>query len=524
MKEWQELQRKLYRQIRKDIKELIQKRPASLENYEKIYKEDFKALNKIPQSQLVKSINRSDFLFIGDFHTLRQSQKLVLRLLRDRQIKKPKAIAFEILKKSHLKVLQAWLRSPTAKAEQKLRHALLLEPVWRAHWENFRDIFQYCHSKNIKILPLGSNNISLKARDQFAAKELAKSIAPTWVLFGEFHCARAHIPKLLQKAQPLKKLTVLQQNTDHLSLRLLNELSPNKSMVLKAKPLKISKGSEPIELFSLLHTPLWLKWQSYLERQLKRSGSFGESEELVDLQDQINWSLKTLFSFLKDPRYPKKRSLEDILDVSVFGPEDKLFYSSLSKLDPKLKKQALDQLRSSGIATLADSRRIYLSEFTVNSCAQAAGAYLYRVWTRSSPAKSDFYQYTLSEALGFFLSKILNHSRRATHLNEWQRRTKSHPRSKEAKAVVKAYSFSESFKAKKIFPSPHSPLRIDTAVHLGRMIADLAFEAFLAGEFSQQRLIRLVSHAPKTELEAFEILVELKSVGQSFHLRSRKAW
>jgi hypothetical protein len=265
-----------------------------------------------------------------------------------------------------------------------------------------------------------------------------------------------------------------------------------------------------------------VKWQSFLERQLK---GFSEEdllgEDVGDPQNQISWSVQTLIQFLEDPRYPKTMRKKDVLDFTVIFEGDSLFYRSLAHFSKTLKVRAIKQIQDSGIFIDLQKRRIFLSELTLNACAQAAGSYLYQVWSKHDTENAGFYRQTLQEALSFFLSKLLNHSRRAKSLSEWMKLARSNERI--AKAIM------NSQKLLFVFQDPATlkairPFMSSTSVGLGRAIADLAFEAFLSGEFSRGRLIRLVSNPVKTELDAFHTLVELRSVGAPFQPERSKLW
>src|SRR5690606_24669085 len=131
--------------------------------------------------------------------------------------------------------------------------------------------------------------------DRHASQVIGKMPTPAWILFGEFHCARNQIPKKLFKLKPNSKITDIQQNEDRLALKRLKDFGSKKTLIFK------SGSKHPIQLFCLLHTPLWVKWQSYLDH----AGRIDEQKEPLDVHEQISWSIETLYQFLDDPRYPK---------------------------------------------------------------------------------------------------------------------------------------------------------------------------------------------------------------------------
>lgn len=525
MKEWRQLQKELYQNTLKEVRLYLGRQPKTLERYIRQAKQDPRDLKISNSKELFQNLNESDVVFFGDFHPLRQSQRLLIRLLREKQVKRPKVLGLEILEPRHELLVDRWQKDPTPKNELQLLRGLALDRRWGASFETYKELFKACHTMGIKVRGLGSQTSLLK-RDQFAARKIREFSKPMWILFGEHHCARNHIPRLVHAASPETSILVVQQNDDEATLKFLNKHHPTKPLILEAAdwtPRSRVNHAKPIRLFHILHTPLWIKWQSFLERQLKSpSDDDLLGEDIGDPQNQITWSVQTLIQFLEDPRYPKSLRRNDVLDFTVIVEGDPLFYRGLAHFQKTLKTKALSQLRDSGVFIDLSKRRIFLSELTLNACAQAAGSYLYQVWVKYEAAEAGFYRQTLQEALSFFLSKLLNHSRRAKSMLEWDRLSRIN-NDRVAKAMIRSKKLLELFEDKETLKSIRS-LSSATTVGLGRAIADLAFEAFLSGEFSRGRLIRLVSNSVKSELEAFHILVELRSVGAPFQPHRAKIW
>lgn len=525
MKDWTQLQRELYQNTLKEVRLFLGRQPVALKRYEREFKQDQKHLKASSRSELFKALNHSDFVFFGDFHPLRQSQRLLIRLLREQNLKKPKSLGLEVLRPEHERFLEAWMRKPSFKTETALKKALQLEERWGSSFETYKELFQSCAKLKIEIFGLGTDQKSLVQRDHQAAKNIAKTKSLTWILFGEHHCSRQHIPKLVHHLASQSRILVVQQNDDEATLKYLSKYKPTKPLILRgpdwlpsSKSKQNSKEIHPIVLFHVLHTPLWIKWQSFLERHLRPAGDDEAlGEDGVDPQNQISWSVQTLMQFLDDPRYLKNHDPKDVLDFSVIPESDPHFYVSISKLPPKIKRYALAQIQDSGIFVLTEKRRIYLSEMTINACAQAAGSYLYRIWAKVSTQNTpEFYQQCLHEALAFLLSKLLNHSRRARTWKDWQKASQSGTEKKAALAVLSAENFVLHFHRGDRWLKDLGPFRNTTANALGRILGDAAFEAFLAGELSRGRLIRLLTTPTPTDIAAFEVLVELKSIGRPF--------
>ncbi len=509
MNDWKRLQISLYKDLQREAAQRVTKKTSSLARYEKEFLDDQKKLTPNELKNLIKTINTADHLFIGDYHTLRQSQRFLLRLLRDRRLKKPKYLALEVLRKNSLHLLEAWQKNKSPKNEVALRKSLQLETYWGSHWEAYRELFLLCESFSISLVPLFDPQTNIRGRDKAAAASISKLSFRTWTFIGEYHCARQHLPLELLKAAPEKKVVVLQQNDDRATLKLLKETTEKSALILKA-PQWIPSGysdSKPIDLFCILHTPLWIKYQSVLEHTFAAEDR--EAGEIQDASDQIQWSLKTLVKFLEDPRYPSHIKRGQLHHIHVYKSDDPHFYRSIVRL-PKNEQQAISQqLKTSGLAVSMTTREIFLSEVTINSCSQAAGLYLYQAWSTNRFNTKQIYPLVLLETLSFFLSKLLNHSRRATSRNEIP------------SSLFKFY----------LQPPPSAKLKrilgrqkMQAAQYLGRSLADALFEGFLAGEFSRSRLIRILKAPIRDEETAYLYLTEIYSLGKAFSKRGVKAW
>jgi hypothetical protein len=499
LKEWLDLQIKIQSRLQKELKNQHHLEKAIV-SYSKAYSRDFKAMQKVDPSFLYRSMDRADFLFIGDFHSLSQSQKFLLRLLKNKEIRKPKVLAFEALDPRGEKALKRVLSRHQAPTEAQLKKILPIED-WGSSWQNYRDIFLECKKSKIEILGLAGKEDSLEMIDVGASKKIIELPSSSWIFFGEFHCARSQLPLKTLRLNKTKKIVVLQQNEDRLLRHHLSEISAHRSLFFR------SKNSSPIELYCVLHTPSWVKWQSYLDRQIRKE----ENESFVSAYEQIHWSMEALWSFLKDPRYPQSKDLSDLVDFNVISSHDEDFHSSMASLSFSEKKEFLRSLEATRIAAFASQRKIFITEISVNSCAQAAAAYLYQTWSHQKILYGSVLQSILSETICFFLTKILNHSRKTKNL-----KTLKITNPALAKQLIQLKRVLLPFSKRADFLSSQKREWVSCGVSFGRILADQLFEAFLAGEFSKSRLNRFLTQAPESENETLERLFEIQALGKSF--------
>jgi len=516
MNDWLKLQKDLYQDSRSEVAHLLGRKPLSLQRYEKVFLQDQKFWKDSSFSSFVSALNKSDFFFLGDFHTLRQSQRTLLRLLRDPQIMSPKVLALEVIRAGSEEKILGLLKKGRL---SQVRELLAIERRFGSAFETYQEILEICIRKKIKLIGLSSNSKTLSQRDQFAANLIAKE-TKVWILFGEHHCARPHLPALVAALHPRSSAVVLQQNDDRLSLQRLSLLQ-KKSQVLKAPIGKFPQ----IALFNYLHTPVWMKWQSFLEWHLHSPEDYqSEFTSQIDAREQMLWCLRTLYDFLEDARYPLDFSFKELSDVEVFESAFTNFDKRWNKFGTALKRSLISQLRISPLAVAVVERKIFLAEVTVNSCAHAAASYLLRRSSQIDNDDQDFFVGTFVEAMSFFLSKILNHSRRAHTWSDWTEMTKNPRFKKEALAVLTASQFPLRWQQSKRWLRSLGIPPAKLKAHLGRILADALFEAFLAGEFSKARLLRLMMTPIHHSQDAFERLVELKSVGSPFASGSGKSF
>jgi len=357
MKEWFRLQQQIFERVRQDVEERLSARSPSLLKYEREYLRDQENFRPVPLKKLELSVNQANFILIGDFHALRQSQRFLLRLLKDPKLVKPQAIAFEVIQPNQERMILQWLTQKTKKSEENLRRTLRLQEKWGSSFETYQEIFSAAFSQGIQIVGIGSSNPRLEARDRFASEKLRTLNLRTWVLIGAYHCARSHLPNLLKKQSSQMRITVLQQDDDRLGIKLLKS-STRKHRIFQA-PTR-----NGIDLFCVQHSPVWVKWQSVLSQ-------LDPQETSAPTLDQMNWYLETLYHFFEDPRYPKPITLKELKDVQVINLEEEDLEPHLKRLTVSERRSLLLQLECSGVAILESKQKVFIIEDGINSCAHA---------------------------------------------------------------------------------------------------------------------------------------------------------
>jgi hypothetical protein len=507
MKDWLTLQKTLYNQVQRELKTITKTKSASFQKYEKDFHRDLQKEKPSSWNQFVKAQREAEVFLVGDFHSFRQSQKQLLRLLENKQLRSPKSLGLEVLSPELEPELQKLLKKKGKISWQALLEKIEIDQKWGSSVFIYEQIFQWAAQNEVKIFSLGCHEGSLKKRDREAALRIDQQEGPVWAFLGEFHCARPHLPSEIQKRRPNASVLSLQQNHDRLALKFLHQLETQSNLLFE-----ISNQDSSLRLFCLIHTLPWVKWQGDLD--FKRRQSEGSLD--LDPQDQILWSLKTLGEFFSDPRYPATLKTEGIEDFTAMCTHDEAFVPSLKALPQLQRRFVFEELERKKVAVLFRQRRIFLSEQSLNSCSQAAAEWLICHWQSRQSFQMRFYENTLLECLRFFLSKILNHRRKGRNWSEWSLHLKAAGETKKLKALLESPHFYKREMNSKKEAEALAPFEKDAALALGRWIADYSFEAFLAGELSKQRVTRLASQRSDIDEVAYSRLVELLSLAKDF--------
>lgn len=366
--------------------------PSHLKNYSIVYHKELGGHSKIcSKSKLLSESLKSQIILCGDYHTLSQAQRTVIRILRDilpllKKKKKTVYLGLEILRARDSIRAQQFLRNQIP--EEEFLRAISFKS-WGLNWQNYLPLFDLAKKHKIPILGLSpSKNSSLKERDVFAAEVLANwseknPNALIIALMGDLHCAEKHLPKQLRKELSEKKIKrdilVIHQNHDGLYWDLAKKKKENKVEVLKLK-----KG-----VFCVLNTPPWIKLQSNLNWWVNQQDD--PSQDILHLTQGIAGFLGV--------------SAPKLFEESDFH----IYQGSESRFAPK-------ELKRFKNVFCYESKSFYFSEFNLNHLAALSAQYLHSKLStfkkRFKDPRTDFYSFLWTEALGFFGSKIINPKRK----------------------------------------------------------------------------------------------------------------
>jgi hypothetical protein len=412
---------------------------------------DFKAVST--KLELLSALQKTDLVFCGDYHTLSQAQRTVIRLLRDsitsfKSAGRPLFLALEMVRSQDNPFITKYLDGKISETE--FLRQISFDRTWGFSWANYRALFQFAKQEGIKIVGINTNSkrvLSLRERDKHVAKVISNLTekdpdALIFVLIGDLHLAQGHLPRDVQvelKERGLhRKQLVIHQNIERFYWQLVD-----RGLEHRVDVVKVKEG-----VFCVMNTPPWIKLQSHLKwlELISEGGATPSLSALrspekqiesifdeVDLSEEVSELVDVIETFLG---LPKRQ--ED--NFQIHGPSERhvfqYVYDDMSSFESKILEACLTQFKSFYVARL---NALFLSNLNVNHASSQAAIYLFCVRTGfvrtfQCPAE-DFYPFIWVEALGFLGSKIINHKRKCNGYRDLKRFAAGSQKREEVKIV-----------------------------------------------------------------------------------------
>ncbi len=509
-KQWLAARRRLLQQTRLQVAHLLGPQSQDLTLYSAAYKEEFKGLwRESSREKLLRRIQAADFVLGADFHAFAQAQRTHLRLLRSLDSRRPVILALECIESRYQKSLDRFMAGQLSEAD------FLKEVRWNEHWgfawSHFQPLFQLAQDRGFPVVALNRYEPSrtaqgLERRDRHGAKILVqvKRRHPdslVYVLYGDLHLAEPHLPQAIQEAAGLKELSLVRvfQNVEELYFRLARRGLETQVEVLEASR----------DRFCVLGSPPWVKWQSYLiyleqayDRDLEEEDGVSSA---VDYTDHIH----SLIQFMAQDLGVQVKSN----DLAVYLPQDELIDSRLEKaMSASELRQVYHLMDSDRSFYLPHLGRLYLSRETVNHASGLAGQYLHcklsgcQSWFWRQP--EHFLQRIWVEAVGFFLSKLVNHKRKADSVRDLKAQlAATQPKDQGRESLLLAldqrlseviYVYSGKDRVRKFAPR-HKSSYLEAARILGAMMGERLYLTYRAQRMPPKTLLQILSYNPENK-------------------------
>ena len=375
--------------------------------------------------ELVEAIADADVVFGGDFHSLPQAQRAHLRVLRALPRGRTVVLGLEAFSVSSQRALNRFVRGEIDAAG--LRQAAHWDRDWGFPWEGYAALAELAKVRGWRILALSpsfaakSKARSLKARDAFAADVIAKARrarggAETliYALFGELHLAPEHLAKEVERTCPSARAVTVHVNSERIYFGLARR---GLDASIDIAYLKNNK-------YCLVATPPWVQWQAHwvhLQRTIEQ-GLNSDDEDSYDYDDHVAELARLAAADLGVEAELQARG--GFTDVAVFTAEDARIWSWLAQkardLQAPLRDEAASMVAEGRSFYLPSKGVFYLSRATLNHASELAGQYVHaKLSQRTRPLLDmprDFEAAIWRDAVGFFVSKLMNPQRRGETL------------------------------------------------------------------------------------------------------------
>lgn len=408
---WLKTRKKILRQIKRRVGDLLVKEPKELINYRREYEKSFKSSFYLSDIvELVTQMQQSQVVFGGDFHAFSQAQRMHLKILRRYAPQENITIALEATTLKQNKIVENYLNLRIS--EKTFLKKMAWNESWGFPWENYRPLFELARERKYRIIGLsndaGVESSSLKLRDQAAAKILIdqlekEPLRKIYVLFGDLHMAKEHLPHelkvLCERAKlQVKTLTIL-MNPEKIYFKLAEKGLENKIEIVKLNR----------DQFCVMGSPPWIQWQSYLMFLERSTDQMFQDDELeFDPTDEVKALVQLLSSDLKIKVQTN--------DLAVYSSYDEKVWRMIRKRLGKKDLKIVDELTQDGRSIYFPQNGVgYLARPSVNHVAELAGLYLHAKVSKRKKffwnMPKDFEKQIWCEAMGFFISKLINHKR-----------------------------------------------------------------------------------------------------------------
>jgi hypothetical protein len=433
-----EIQKAIVEDLWTEIQRSVGRGTRESDTYLEEYNREFRRYERLSTIQeVIDSVSNANLVYSGDYHTMAQSQRIPLRILREIVSKRPKVtLAVEVVRIAHQPQLDRFIAGQLS--EENFLRSIEYDKTWGFPWEHYRDLFVFARQHGIRVVGINSEprrgRWVLKKRDQAAARVIGREYMERpgnlfYVFDGDLHIARSHLPAevnaLLAPFHVHPRTVFLYQNNEEIYWDLARKgLEQETDVVLLAK-----------DRFCIMSTPPIIKLQSYFNwidntRQLTSPTFRNWYVDLAgeeDLYGQVLRLVKIISQFLEI-------EAEGLDDFVVYSPADLNFLDRLrgeNKLTLDEVKSIAAHIRTNESYFIENGNIIYIANLSINHAAEEATHFIHKVC--AGPRRGDlsqiedFYCRVMREALGFFGSKIVNHKRHCYELEDLRDPARRYP-------------------------------------------------------------------------------------------------
>lgn len=491
-------------------------RERSFDLYERRYKRHVRDYREVSsQEELFGAIGENDIIYVGDYHTNPQSQRTLLRILKQIVGLCPSlGVGLELIPRRQQGALEDYLAERIS--EETFLHKIGFRKYWYFDlWQNFKPIFDFARYHKMPLFGIEyslAGEASLERRDCESARVIASLVAAhpemkLIVFVGDLHVAPDHLPaeveKALQKKDLSRRQLVIYQNSESIYWRLAQEELEDQVEIVRLSPSE----------FCIINTPPIVWQQSYLNWLEHEEGEI----DFADAQNSFVELLKQIARFLEIP------ITSEAEEVEVFTCGDLSFLKALSD-DKTFSRQEVQRIKKQILASesycIPQQGCVYLANLSLNHASEEAAHYLKFLCSGAEGLRHPvdaFYANTLHEALGFFGSKIINHKRKCFHEKDYRGligylRSSKAPASRKMELetsllILKHRELDKKglpIRSKQFYRSRHDVF-LGVTHGLGYMLGDRLFYALVDGRITKEEVRGAFCDPMGKDGEAYEL-------------------
>jgi len=547
------IQRSMYDKLKEHASSMFGGLPPELKHYFQEHQKELQKYSALSSKrELLLEVLNGQVIFLGDYHTLSQAQRTVIRLMRDsvrvlKRNKRPMILALEMLTPDHDAWVQRFLYGKLS--ERDFLKRIGFEENWGFPWEHYKALFEFARDHQIEIKginhPGTPDRPSLKKRDQFSAKIIADMTlkdpnAIIFVLIGDLHLAEKHLPlefnQVLKKKKERRRSVIVHQNLEKLYWRLVEQ-----GLESFVDVVRIRKNN-----FCVMNTPPWVKLKSHLNwtELIAETGgiqplqSAAQAFEEMDYSDEVQDLIQIIGKFLG-------MNLPKLDNFQICGPLD----WELLKRDSSLRtvrERFINALNYKYVKVFKShfvpgKNLIFLNSMSLNHVAAQSSIYLQSQLSGFSGTfenpNSDFYRFVWIEALGFLGAKIINPKRKCSGRMDLRKQLGSsglNPKdenSQSARLALWHLDWERSLSlplGSSIFLLPKSPnknlLYYKAAKILGHLLGHAIYQGIVDTRVSPKEIRTLFYQNDLSSNQALKLYLEWGKRLDNFNYRESVKW
>lgn len=420
---WRQLQREMQGALAARLDALLEPLPPYLGRYRAEFETGFPAWTGrvLTPAALDARLATADIIFVGDYHSLAQSQRTALRLLRRMQRRGlAPALALEMLPAERQPLVDAFLAGRLSRA--RFLRQVESERFWDFPWKPVQTLLDFARYHELPVLALNLRprraERALAERDRHAAALVAaqrkrEPRRPVVVLIGDYHLAAAHLPAACARAAarvglpPARGLRIFQNHEPLFWQSLTAAGKAPEILALAGEDLCIQSATPLMKLQSYVH------WLSFHAGEREDWALPDPAELSEDLGREVDVALHRMARFLRIPLLEQ--------------PPPRVFWIAEPDFARRIARAAgwRDEELALVLASLRLGEDCYLRERDLaviadpspNRLAELAARVLHsrtsRLALRPRSLPDDFYLRVIQSALHFLGSLLINPLRKS---------------------------------------------------------------------------------------------------------------